>query len=111
MLEQSRGFIGRVLGAAVLRVSSTANAEDVAAARAIRWEEVQFGKVLSKMQADLSILNNFNNDYEETGSEIEVAQRALHRAGVSMIPLGDWQPENSKGQPIGALGELLTPTK
>ncbi len=111
MLGQSSRFIGRMIGAGVLRVSGTANANDIAIAKANRWQMMQFGKNISKMKTDINMLNGFTTDYEVTGSEIEVAQRVLRRADVPFTPPTDWQPTSSNGEPIGALGEQLPPAK
>ncbi len=110
MLNQSTNMIGRMMGRALLRVSGTANASDIEAARVLAWQFEQYGQPLAKTSIEPAASRAYFADLEESGSEVVAIQMQLRRAGVSLTPPANWQPTRD-GKPISPLGEAPASAK
>jgi hypothetical protein len=111
MLEHSNQFFGQVMGGTLIRLSGTADTKDVETARVMRWQFDRFFKLLNTMSTDASVFSDYLVDFEASGSDVESTRKAMQRMDTPLNPPADWQPTNSKGEPIDPLNQLLPPVK
>ncbi|MDR3387216.1 MAG: hypothetical protein P4L92_09205 [Rudaea sp.] len=96
MASHSTTWVSTLIGYSVLRVSNTFNDDDVRRARDEDWLFKVLGESLNdssdQVAADTVARDN---DWIETGSEIEAARRSIARAGKSTEPPTDWVDDRS----------------
>jgi hypothetical protein len=99
MKSNSDTQIGTSIGFAVLRVSQTFTDDDVREARDLDWVYEQWNQHAAKQfdehaaMSDPSVgkeIAERENDWLESGSEVESMRQALRRANVALIAPDDW---------------------
>ncbi|MEO8742592.1 MAG: hypothetical protein ABI365_05300 [Lysobacteraceae bacterium] len=91
MLKQGITMLAQSIGAGILQVSATANADDRAAARSVEWRQHQYATHALPFDQP-SEIRAYVADLERTGNEVEAQQLQLRRAGLSLTPPADWKP-------------------
>jgi hypothetical protein len=90
-------LIANRIGLAVLRVSRTFTEDDVRNARPDDWVYGQYTSIIhaasGKEAGELG--KAYQNDWYETGSEMEAMRRMVAHAGKSLTPPDDWVDDNS----------------
>jgi hypothetical protein len=88
-------FIVQGIGHAILRRSSRATPADAEAERTMRWQ-MQQSAPAGADQDMAKQLQQMIADWTEAGTEAEVAQRRLVRAGIALTPPADWDWRETK---------------
>lgn len=92
LLAAGPNLIANQIGFAVLLASGTWTAADEAAAREQAWLRDSWSTA-SQAEAEATQAGTvlaFQNDWIDTGSEIEAIRRGVERAGLPTLPPADW---------------------
>jgi hypothetical protein len=105
MKSNSDTQIGTSIGFAVLRVSQTFTEDDVREARDLDWVYEQWNQHAAKQfdehaaMSDPSVgkeIAERENDWLESGSEVESMRQALRRANVALTAPDDWVDKSQR---------------
>ena len=90
-------LIANRIGLAVLRVSRTFTEDDVRNARPDDWVYGQYTSIIhaASGKEDGELGKAYQNDWYETGSEMEAMRRMVAHAGKPLTPPDDWVDDNS----------------
>ena len=91
MLKQGMTMLAQSIGAGILRVSGTANADDRVAARSVEWRQHQYATHALPFDQPAE-MHAYLADLERTGNEVEAQQLQLRRADLSLTPPVGWKP-------------------
>jgi hypothetical protein len=87
-------LIANRIGFAVLRVSRTVTPDDVQNARPDDWVYRQYTALVSSAGESTEQGKAYQNDWYETGSEMEAMRRMVAHAGKPLTPPQDWVDDN-----------------
>jgi hypothetical protein len=87
-------LIANRIGFAVLRVSGTVTPDDLQNARPDDWVYRQYTLLGSSAEESAEQGKAYQNDWYETGSEMEAMRRTVARAGKPLTPPQDWVDDN-----------------
>jgi hypothetical protein len=97
MAAKGDTLVANRIGLAVLRVSRTFTQDDVERARPDDWVYHQYILIIenSSNAGELQDAGTYQNDWFESGSELEAMRLKVLRAGKPLLPPDSWVDDNS----------------